>query len=59
MRIIKEFIQIICPTRWNKEIIINLILNIKKIELYNSVKLNKLEFFNEKWNIFEYLTATS
>ena len=59
MIIIKEFIQIIRPTRWNKEIIINLILNIKKIELYNSVKLNKLEFFNEKWNIFEYLTATS
>ena len=55
MKIIKEFIQIVRPTNWNEMRLTKVIADLKKIEFYNSIKLNKINNFNNRWKIFENL----
>jgi hypothetical protein len=55
MKIIKEFIQIIRPVNWNETRVLNVITDLKKIESYNALKLNKTQNFNKKWKRFENL----
>jgi hypothetical protein len=55
MKIIKEFIQIVRPTNWNEMRLTKVIADLKKIEFYNSINLNKINNFNNRWKMFENL----
>ena len=50
MKIIKEFIQIVRPTNWNEMRLTKVIADLKKIEFYNSINLNKINNFNNILN---------
>ena len=52
-KIINEFIQIVRPRNWTMEKMVNLISNIRSIEIYNASKRNDLDKVVKLWKIFD------
>jgi hypothetical protein len=51
MKIIQEMIQIDRPKRWNKEILVQIILRMKELEIA-TVKSHRKDEMSNKWNKF-------
>jgi len=52
-KLINEFIQIVRPRNWTMEKMVNLISNIRSIEIYNASKRNDLDKVVKLWKIFD------
>ena len=52
-KIINEFIQIVRPVNWTIDNIENLVMKIRNIEIYNSIKRNDRNKILKQWKIFE------
>ena len=49
VRVIQAMIQVERPTGWNQDSVRKLAIEIKSIEIYNSVEKGKLEMTKTKW----------
>jgi hypothetical protein len=58
IKIIQSLIQIIRPSNWTENNIINIIKETRNIEKYNSIKNRTVNQFEQKWNILKDLDQT-
>jgi hypothetical protein len=56
IKIIQALIQIERPTYWNRQNILDIINDLRKVEKYNSSISRTIDKFKIKWNLFESLT---
>jgi len=56
IKIIQALIQIERPTYWNRQNILDIINDLRKVEKYNSSITRTIDKFKIKWNLFESLT---
>jgi hypothetical protein len=57
IKIIQSLIQIIRPSNWSENNIIDLIKELMNLEKYNSIKTRNIDKFERKWIIFKNLVS--